>query len=118
MSFFDITSEAPRLAKGGLLLLTGVLALGQTRAQLAPPPPPPMGGGGGGANCARVWPSASTPVKSSNPPFAKRGASLVMSKKLIRLRGGTVSGQQQRRKAIPRPSVVLGFLASLLLSFF
>ena len=40
MSFFYNTSDTPRLAKGGLLLLTGVLALGQTRAQLAPPPPP------------------------------------------------------------------------------
>ena len=39
-SFFYNTSDTPRLAKGGLLLLTGVLALEQTRAQLAPPPPP------------------------------------------------------------------------------
>ena len=40
MSFFVITNEVARLAKGGLLLLVGVFALGQARAQLAPPPPP------------------------------------------------------------------------------
>ena len=40
MSFFVITNEVARLAKGGLLLLVGVFALGQGRAQLAPPPPP------------------------------------------------------------------------------
>ena len=40
MSFLDITGESSRLAKGGLLLLAGVLTLGQARAQLAPPPPP------------------------------------------------------------------------------
>ena len=39
MSFFDITSEPSRLAWRSLLLLAGVLALGQARAQLAPPPP-------------------------------------------------------------------------------
>lgn len=39
MSFFDIPFKALRLAKG-LLLLAGLLALGQARAQLAPPPPP------------------------------------------------------------------------------
>jgi hypothetical protein len=40
MSFFDITSEPSRWARRGLLLLGGLLALGQARAQLAPPPPP------------------------------------------------------------------------------
>ncbi len=40
MSFFDITSELSRWARRGLLLLGGLLALGQARAQLAPPPPP------------------------------------------------------------------------------
>lgn len=40
MSFFDITSEPSRPANRSLLLLAGVLALGQARAQLAPPPPP------------------------------------------------------------------------------
>ncbi|MBT5619887.1 MAG: DUF1080 domain-containing protein, partial [Verrucomicrobia bacterium] len=40
MSFFDITSEPSRWARSGLLLLGGLLALDQTRAQLAPPPPP------------------------------------------------------------------------------
>ena len=40
MIFFDITSEPTRWARSGLLLLVGLLALGQARAQLAPPPPP------------------------------------------------------------------------------
>ena len=40
MRFFEITSEASRLAWRRLLLSAGVLALGQARAQLAPPPPP------------------------------------------------------------------------------
>ena len=40
MSFFDITSAPSRPANRSLLLLAGVLALGQARAQLAPPPPP------------------------------------------------------------------------------
>ena len=40
MNFFVITSEPSHLARRGLLLLGGLLALGQARAQLAPPPPP------------------------------------------------------------------------------
>ncbi len=40
MTVFDFTSESSRLVKCSLLLLAGVLALGQARAQLAPPPPP------------------------------------------------------------------------------
>ena len=35
-----MTSELSRWARRGLLLLGGLLALGQARAQLAPPPPP------------------------------------------------------------------------------
>ena len=59
-----------------------------------------LAGGGGGASCARAWPSASRPPKSSRPLLAQRDGSLVMSKKLMRLRGGIVSGQPTGRKAI------------------